>query len=135
MTWGRDNVTANNKMIQILGEDLDHFSGPAGRARCLAHIVNLVVKIILRQFDMVKKGAEVETDDDEEAELEALANNIEIERGTETNEHDDGGIENDELDDVEEIEKAMEEVIEEVTKGVLPVRRVLAKASRKVCDK
>ena len=34
---------------------MSDFAGEANRARCLAHIVNLVVKIILCQFDIPKK--------------------------------------------------------------------------------
>ena len=34
---------------------MSDFAGEANRARCLAHIINLVVKIILRQFDIPKK--------------------------------------------------------------------------------
>jgi hypothetical protein len=59
---------------------MSHFSGEANRARCLAHIVNLVAKIILRQFDMSKKKkknnppengtAELPVDDEEKDEEE-----------------------------------------------------------------
>jgi hypothetical protein len=41
-------------MVESLAAILSFFSGEANRARCLAHIVNLVVKIILRQFDTTK---------------------------------------------------------------------------------
>ena len=34
---------------------ISHFPDPANRVRCTAHIVNLVSKIILRQFDARKK--------------------------------------------------------------------------------
>ena len=50
-----DNASNNDTMIESLAEIMAHFSGEANRARCLAHIVNLVAKIILRQFDMSKK--------------------------------------------------------------------------------
>ena len=42
-------------MIESLADIMSDFAGEANRARCLAHIVNLVVKIILRQFDIPKK--------------------------------------------------------------------------------
>jgi hypothetical protein len=41
-------------MVESLATIMSHFSGEANRARCLAHIVNLVAKIILRQFDASK---------------------------------------------------------------------------------
>ena len=42
-------------MVESLATIMSHFSGEANRARCLAHIVNLVAKIILGQFDKSKK--------------------------------------------------------------------------------
>ena len=50
-----DNVSANERMVENLAKLVVDFPGDANRARCLAHIVNLVVKIILRQFDISKK--------------------------------------------------------------------------------
>ena len=42
-------------MIDSLSTIMADYPGEANRSRCLAHIVNLVVKIILRQFDVSKK--------------------------------------------------------------------------------
>ena len=42
-------------MITSIAKIITHFPGAANRARCTAHIVNLVSKIILRQFDATKK--------------------------------------------------------------------------------
>ena len=50
-----DNASANERMVENLAKLVVDFPGDANRARCLAHIVNLVVKIILRQFDISKK--------------------------------------------------------------------------------
>jgi hypothetical protein len=41
-------------MVENLATILSDFPGEANRGRCLAHVVNLVVKIILRQFDVSK---------------------------------------------------------------------------------
>ncbi|KAI0359342.1 hypothetical protein OH77DRAFT_1368363, partial [Trametes cingulata] len=49
-----DNATNNDAMVNILGERLDGFEGSVGRVRCFAHIINLVVKSLLRQFDVPK---------------------------------------------------------------------------------
>lgn len=94
-------------MIESLATIMSHFSGEANRARCLAHVVNLVAKIILHQFD-VSKGkkkktndkpnnlplAELpnETDDDEESEDEELEKVLEKEE----KEMDEGDDEDDE---------------------------------------
>ena len=50
-----DNASNNDTMIESMAMILSNFSGEANQARCLAHIVNLVAKIILRQFDKPKK--------------------------------------------------------------------------------
>ena len=50
-----DNASANERMVENLAKLVVDFPGDANHARCLAHIVNLVVKIILRQFDISKK--------------------------------------------------------------------------------
>ena len=53
-----DNASNNDTMIESLATIMSQFPGEANRARCLAHIVNLVAKIILRQFDASKKKKE-----------------------------------------------------------------------------
>ena len=50
-----DNMSVNDAMIENLAKIILDFPGEANCAQCLAHIMNLVVKIILRQFDMSKK--------------------------------------------------------------------------------
>ena len=47
-----DNVSNNDTMIQYLGDALDEFPGPANQTRCFVHTVNLVVKAILKPFDV-----------------------------------------------------------------------------------
>jgi hypothetical protein len=63
-------------MIEELAIQLDNFPGSANRVRCFAHILNLVVKSIMRQFDVPdkKKGEVV---DDATRELHKLASDIE----------------------------------------------------------
>jgi hypothetical protein len=136
-------------MIDSLATIMLDFPGEANRARCLAHIVNLVVKIILRQFDHVskKKGNkdipelprkdnepeipgkdnEPEIPEDEDEELVRVLDKEEKEMD-EADEGDDE--ESDKLvRDVEKIEEAMEGEIKEVSKMVKPVRQVLFKVS------
>ena len=45
-------------MIKTLAKNNFHFPSAPNRVRCIAHIVNLVTKIILRQFDVKKKVRE-----------------------------------------------------------------------------
>ncbi|EIW51357.1 uncharacterized protein TRAVEDRAFT_104831, partial [Trametes versicolor FP-101664 SS1] len=51
-----DNASPNDVMVDILGDHLDAFEGSLGRVRCFAHVINLVVKTLLRQFDVPAKA-------------------------------------------------------------------------------
>ncbi|KAF4618847.1 hypothetical protein D9613_009691 [Agrocybe pediades] len=87
-----DNASSNDALISQLPTLLDAFPGAANRTRCFTHILNLVAKVILRQFDTPKgkaddaiddaadalAGLENEIDRDLEEELE-LAGDIELE--------------------------------------------------------
>jgi len=136
-------------MIESLATIMSHFSGEANRARCLAHIVNLVAKIILRQFDRSKIKKKNNPPENDIAELPNVAgpgdNNIvddeeddfddEMDRvlDKEEKEMDEGGDDEDEEDDerlerdAEIMEEAMEEEIKRVAKKVKPVRQALFK--------
>ena len=47
-----DNASSNNQMIETLGARLVEFLRPANRMCCFTHILNLVVKSIMHQFDV-----------------------------------------------------------------------------------
>ena len=129
-------------MIDSLATIMSDFAGEANRARCLAHIVNLVVKVILRQFDVPKKKEKKDlppndsnvpnlasgNDDEPEEDFEELARVLDKEEKEmdEADEADDE--ESDKLArDVDKIEEAMEEEIRGVVKMAKPVRQVLYK--------
>jgi len=118
-------------MIDELGSILDAFPGAANQTRCFLHIINLVAKSVLRQFeppkardkDLLSEGAK---------ELAALAEDLEESL-------DDHNGEDNDLDELEddneggeqdEREGMSEEEIAELEECVQPVRLVLAKASR-----
>ncbi|KAG2154487.1 uncharacterized protein EDB93DRAFT_1067554, partial [Suillus bovinus] len=46
-----DNAAANNTMTTHLETLVPSFSGVPMRTRCFLHIINLVAKSILKQFD------------------------------------------------------------------------------------
>ncbi|KAG2737548.1 hypothetical protein P692DRAFT_201670425, partial [Suillus brevipes Sb2] len=46
-----DNAASNETMVAELAELVPHFSGPSSRTRCFLHIVNLVAKSLIREFD------------------------------------------------------------------------------------
>ena len=140
-----DNASANDKMVESMATIMSHFSGEANRARCLAHIVNLVAKIILRQFDMSKKkkkknlpdetdtandankDQEDEDPDDFDEQEERILDKEEKEM-EEGDDDDDVQEDSTSLErDIEIMEAAMEDEIEEVVRNVKPVRQVLYK--------
>lgn len=69
-------------MIEELEHLLDDFPGAANQTQCFAHIINLMVKSILRQFDVPKAKANEALDEASKVLLH-IAEDIETEE-TET---------------------------------------------------
>jgi hypothetical protein len=114
-------------MINSLAELIIAFPGAANRTRCFTHILNLVVKVILRQFDMPKAKENGVLDVASQALVE-LAGDIEMEEQA-MDENDD-----DEEDDGEEgwadpRDGMSQEEQEDLDLAVRPVRLVLVKVS------
>lgn len=109
-------------MIDHLGVLLENYPGPANRTRCFTHILNLVAKCIMKQFDTPKKNkggegggdAEDEDADDLAAALDELEDEIE---------NDGGDWEYDMRADM------TNEDVEKLEENVKPVRGVLSKVS------
>ena len=55
-------------MIDHLSTILDNFPGSANRTRCFTHILNLVAKCIMKQFDTLRKKNRADGDAGEEEE-------------------------------------------------------------------
>jgi hypothetical protein len=128
-------------MINNLAKDLNHFPGAANCTRCLAHIVNLAARAILRQFD-VSKGHDEEASEDEiraEEEVQSTKDSDDDdEDGTgtveELSEVDQG--EEDELDDndekgmnLAEVEQVTREKVKDMAKVTEPLHHTLYKVS------
>ena len=130
-------------MVESLAQIMLDFAGETNRVRCLAHIVNLVIKIILRQFDVSKrnKRTNIPSDSDvpnlenvsepeiNEAEVDEIIRVLdkeekEMDDADEADDEENGTI----MRDVEMIEETMEEV-KEMTKMVKPVQQVLYKVA------
>jgi hypothetical protein len=123
-----DNASPNDVMVDALAELLVAFPGAANRTRCFTHILNLVVKVILRQFDVPKSEGGEALDAASQA-LADLAGNIEMEEA----EMDQGG-DDEEADDREEgwfdpLDRMSQEERETLELAVRPVRLVLVKVS------
>ena len=124
-------------MIAHLSEKLDSFPGEPNRTRCFAHILNLVAKCVMKQFDAPKKkkngdnGGEGEDPEEEDVEipLDGLHGpGVESdEDGNDGEEGLDGEEDDEEVPDGREGMSAGEvRVLEE---SVKPVRHVLTKVS------
>ncbi|KAF8546743.1 hypothetical protein OG21DRAFT_1375889, partial [Imleria badia] len=46
-----DNASNNDAMVQEMMSLVDGFAGPSAHTRCFLHIINLVTKTLLCQFD------------------------------------------------------------------------------------
>jgi hypothetical protein len=122
-----DNASPNDAMIDALAKLIIAFPGAANRTRCFAHILNLVVKAILRQFDVPKAKADEALDTASQA-LVDLAGNIEIE-GDEMVERDDDEEDDGEEGLVDPRDGMSQEEQDDLDLSVQPVRLVLVKVS------
>jgi hypothetical protein len=57
-----DNASANDTMTRQLAKLIPSFGGEPTRTRCFLHIVNLVAKSILKEFDSSKNKANLDED-------------------------------------------------------------------------
>jgi hypothetical protein len=120
-------------MIEELAIQLDDFLGSASQVQCFAHILNLVVKSIMRQFDVSDKKGDVA--DDVTQELHKLAGDIEHEEvlsqsgiGQQDGDGDVGSRDNVEgwVDEWDEMDPGE---LMALDNAVQPVRFLLAKVS------
>ena len=125
-------------MIDHLAVLVDTFPGAANQMRCFAHILNLVAKRVLRQFEALKKGKSV--DDAAAKELAAVVDEISLNKDEEASDggSDDDGDECDDVDDdvVDDDEEGVqddelsEDELMSVKENVKPIRLVLTKVSK-----
>lgn len=120
-------------MVEELADLLNDFQGEANRTRCFAHVLNLVAKSIIKQFDVPKARAD-EVLDDAAKELAALAVDLDIEeRITSENPSGDGENDADEEDNTDgltDVRDGLSSVEREaLDESLQPVRLVLVKAS------
>jgi len=113
-------------MIKELAELLDDFPGPANHTRCFTHVLNLVVKSIIRQFDLPSS----EGDNEVTKELLSLAGDIDIEEDVLAGVDEEDGVDG-ESDNTEgwidEREMMSEEELDELNDSIAPVRLLLTK--------
>jgi hypothetical protein len=113
-------------MISELEDLLDEFPGASNQTRCFAHILNLVVKSILHQFD-VPKGKANEALNNATKTLLHIADDIEIEEAETQAAAGDDELEDNTEGWVDERTLMDEEEREKLDASVQPVRLVLTK--------
>jgi hypothetical protein len=123
-----DNASNNDSMIDELVDLLPNFPGAANRCRCFLHIVNLVAKTLLKQFEVPKKDVEAALDAAERELLELAAGADMDELVTVA----EGGLgDNEDADDVDgwvnEMNLLSDDESEELRRSIQPVRLVIVK--------
>jgi hypothetical protein len=106
---------------------LQTFPGAANRTRCFTHILNLVAKCTMKQFDAPKKkkgtdGDDFDDNDDDAADLQVALDALE-------DELEDDRVDKDGSWEYNIRIELTDEEVEELEETVQPVRRVLAKVS------
>ncbi|GBE80100.1 putative AC transposase [Sparassis crispa] len=118
-----DNVSPNNVMIDELAKLIKSFQGQANCARCFDHIINLMAKSLLRQFDIPQNGADATLDDTKNA-LHELAKDLELGVG-------EGGEKGEPPNDIEGLQDECEGMSMEdhaaLDASVRPVKLILVK--------
>jgi hypothetical protein len=128
-----DDASNNEKMADEMEHLLPAFSS-GNRVRCFTHVLNLIAKALLKQFEMAKKS-ENEDDDftEEEAKLLTLAENLDEEEFTMAEEKMDengGADEEDSMDEwVDEVDALTPNERLLLEDEIRPVKMVLVKVS------
>lgn len=126
-----DNASNNDKMVTELAELIPSFPGSTNQVRCFAHILNLVAKTVIRQFDSGKNARN--EDDDAAAALAELVAGLEVDDGPVVEDDAEATLEDladidDDVDGwIDERTDLTEEEREELRETVLPVKMILAK--------
>jgi hypothetical protein len=119
-----DNASNNDTMIEELANLLDDFPGPANQTRCFTHVLNLVVKSIIRQFDSPKSKNDKHLNEATN-EMLSFADNIEFE------EEAGDDCESDNVEGwIDERELMTEEELEKLDESCEPLRLLLTKVSQ-----
>lgn len=121
-------------MIEHLSTLVSDFPGAANQTRCFSHILNLVAKSILRQFDAPKKNTlseDLEDATDVLAELELELDESAVDKFESDNEDEEDITYYDDGDE-DDREGMSEEEVSELEKTLVPIRLMLAKVSFKL---
>ena len=128
-------------MIEELANLLDNFPGPANQMRCFLHILNLVVKSIIQQFDLPKSKKTSDDRDEDDPMLDAATMellkltgdiNLEEEIMVSAGDGDDSVEDDDDEGWIDEHDEMTEAELNELVINVQPVRLLLTKVRNKL---
>jgi hypothetical protein len=113
-------------MIEEIAKGIPEFPGSANQTRCFLHIVNLVAKSVLRQFELPKtKGNDALTEAAQE--LAALSSDLEHDEEEDLAVDGDSEDEDDDEDGLQDGREGMSDAeIARLEKSVQPVRLVFS---------
>jgi hypothetical protein len=114
-------------MIVELMDLIRNFPGEANHTRCFAHIINLMAKSLLMQFDIPNKKADSALDEAEKILLE-LAEGIDLEEMQMQMEVQVDGEDDNDIDGlVDEVAKLSDDKQERLSESIRPVKLALVK--------
>ena len=128
-------------MVETLEVLIDDFPGAANQTCCFLHILNLVVKSILKQFDLLQSKEKKESGDNSEnkesnktmdwaaEELLKLAGNVDIEGDLMLNDEEDDDSNEGWIDKCGEM---TEDELRELSASIAPVRLLLTKVRLRI---
>lgn len=122
-----DNASNNDAMIQELGRVVPSFAGFAGHTRCFLHIVNLVAKSLIRQFD-AKTAIEGDTELAEWAK-ELTDEQDEFQKGYRNDDNSNEAGDDEEDGIVDETIDLTDDEKNELERSTRPVKLALVKVS------
>lgn len=124
-----DNAAPNDMMIDELELMLEDFPGAPNRTQCFTHILNLVAKSMMKQFDLPKAKAGEALTTAVQA-LSTLAGDIETEETEIDGDMAQDGDNEDDKDGLADVRDGMsDEEIAKLNESLQPVRLVLVKVS------
>jgi hypothetical protein len=105
-------------MIAELAELLENFPGPANQTRCFMHVINLVVKSIIRQFDLPTSKGDRNVNEATK-ELLLLAGDIDFKEEVMAGIDEEDGVDGDNTEGwIDERETMTEEELDELEESV-----------------
>jgi hypothetical protein len=122
-----DNASNNDVMIKELAEFVPGFEGEVGHTRCFLHVVNLVAKSLIHQFDV--HSSQMEVDEQPEVTDEADTEGTPSDDAAEDDESEEDTTADDNDGFVDEVEKLGESEKELHIHTIRPVKAVLVKVS------